>query len=365
MIVCTKENLLRALLSVERAVGKNSTLPVLSHVALIPSTGRLRIQATDLDLAIIATMPAKVEIREPFTLPMKTFLGFVAALPDETIHIKKEKNNLFVTAGSFRGKLHTGTFTDFPIIPLFPQTNSLKLNGKNFSQALRDVLTASAHTETRPELNGVYVHSEERWLRVVATDTFRLALRALSFAPGDALSIILPTRSAQEASRLFQDDPEIECWTNEAQCTLCSPRVTLTSRLVEGAFPDYRAILPGQAAASFDVARAELIQKLEAATVFAGRFNDIALTFRPHDASLALRAAHQDVGSYETTVSGTNASGEAQDLSVNLRYFLDGVRGIADETCRIELNGEKKPIVLRSASAETEALYLIMPIRQS
>ncbi|OHA49351.1 MAG: DNA polymerase III subunit beta [Candidatus Terrybacteria bacterium RIFCSPHIGHO2_01_FULL_58_15] len=376
-MTCTRENLLYGLSLVERAIGRSASLPILSHVALKSQTGKITFSATDLDIAVVVSVPAKVDGSGSWAVPYRPLAGFVGALPEETVQLKPGGKALVVKSGAFQGKIRTGDAEEFPIIPQLKQAEKVSLPKSGFSEALEAALVAVAASETRPELTGVAVIGEANTVTVVATDTFRLAVRTLPYEGENPFAIILPQRTAQEVIRLFKESRENEEKREEGtdrgftfkitehQCLFEDGGLSLTSRLLEGSFPDFRAIIPRSAAAQVRLSRRELTRRLEAATFFTGRLNDVHITLQKEGGGITIAAENPDVGAYETSLEGEEGKGEEQTVAFNLRYFLDGLRGFSDEDVVLEFNGEQKPLLIRPAQGRSGNLYLLMPIRTS
>lgn len=363
MLMCTKENLLRGLSSVERAITRSPSLPILSYVILQPVTGKLHLRATDLDIAIIARIPAKTETNEPFALPLRILLGFVNAITEENITFQKKGKNISLSAGAFQSTIQHGPLDDFPIIPELDEKNTIRFSGTKLAEAFQQTAIAAALTDSRPELTGIFFRFDGDTITIAATDTFRLAFRVLQAPESNEFSLILPYRTAREVVRLFGNQP-IELSFTQNQCSFSSQDTTLISRLIEGTFPDFKAIIPTNHLASCAIPKAELLQKSEGASFFTGRLNDVRLSLDAKQKTLSLSTENPDVGSYKTTLDAQEQSGENQDVAVNLKYFLDGVRGISGEAIRLQFNGDTKPIVLRNANEGLLEQYLLMPIRK-
>lgn len=367
MVLCTKENLFRGLTLVERAMGRNISLPVLANVAIRFERGKMIFTATDLELAAVAVVPAKSEGDDAFTVPLRELSGFVSALPEDIVQLKRSGKTIVISSGAFKGIFQGGSIDDFPIVPELREAPVVHLDASPFIEALEHVAVATAFTETRPELTGVALSVEGNTLQLAATDTFRLALRVLSYTQPESFSVILPHRTAREVVRLFkQTKSPLVFQTTEHQCVFSAPGLTLTSRLIEGAFPAFRAILPKEWTARLRVPKAELLKRLEAASFFTSRFNDVKVTLRGTAKALVIAAESPGIGSYETELSGEEGEGEEQTISVNLRYLTDGLSGIRTNDVIVETNGHTKPAVLRPHYMETkEDMYLMMPIRPS
>ena len=361
-VSCTREHLLRGLQLVERALGKNATLPILEHVAIKTQAGKLSLAATDLEIAVIVTIPAKPEGEEAWTVPARVFAGLIASVPDGPVQIKKSGKTMTIKGKGFLGKINCGVVDEFPIIPEADEgAKHIKLNAKLFTGLIEQTVVATAVTESRPELNGVFVSAEGALLSVAATDTFRLALRVIPYEDPDEFTVILPARTAQEIIRLFKDAEILDVKIDENQITIEAQDVIFTSRLIEGSFPDYTAIIPKDKKASVTVDKQALMDALEAAGHFTSRLNDVHLSIKKGGEVLSVSAENADIGNYTKDVE-TQGEGEAE-ASFNIRYLIDGLRTLSGEKIDIEMNGEQKPTVLKPQGGEEQDLYLLMPIR--
>lgn len=363
-ISCTKEHLIRGLSVIEHALGKNAALPILEHVALKTSAGKLTLTATDLEIAATVTIPAKADEEDAWTVPARIFSGFVSSLPDGPVQMKKTGKALAVKGKQLSGKLNLGNIDDFPIIPeLHDDVKKITLATGPLRTALEGVSVACALTESRPELNGISLATEGNQLVFAATDTFRLAVRAVSYEDADTFSIILPIRGAQEFSRLFKDTDKVDLLIGENQFGAEGGDIQFTSRLVEGSFPEYEAILPKEHEAHITVDRKLFLERLEAATYFTSRLNDVVLDVQ-NGKKVGISAENNDIGEYSTDISGSDGEGESK-AAFNIRYLLDGVRTLEGDEITIKISGSQKPAVLRPASLDEDQkdLYLVMPIR--
>ena len=361
-IVCTKQNFLSGLAAVERAIGRNATLPILSYVSVIAKAGKVVLSATDLDIGVVSAIPAKVDEEDTITLLFKPLASFVTSLPEDTIQIKKSGKFITVRSGTLQGRFQSGNNDDFPIIPDLSEAEPIRFSTQELLRTLEEVLPASSITDTRPELTGVALIVDGNRLSVVATDTFRLALRTVPYSHHEVFSVIVPQRSVQEIIRLFKRDETLEVRFAEHQMRVSASETALTSRLLEGTYPDFRAILPKPTQKKTRVSRQTLLSRLEAAVPFAGRLNEVRLTFREGGKTLIISAEHPDVGTYEGEVQ-IKEGAEEGTIVCNIRYFLDGIRSMRDPECVLELNGEAKPLVLRPQDETGEDCYLLMPIR--
>lgn len=365
MITCTRDHLLRGLNAVERASTRNPTLPALAHVAMRGKPGKLVLSATDLDIAVVAAIPARIDGEgEAWTLPFRSAQNFISSIPDETVQLKKNGKHVTISSKSAKGKFHIGKIEDFPIIPEITGRDSALLHGAQFFRGLEETVLATAATDTRPELTGVLLSTEGSALTLAATDTFRLALRTIPYEAPETFTVILPQRSAQEAIRLFRGGEDVRFRATEHQCIFETPDIFFTSRLIEGTFPDFRTILPKKTRAQIRLPREAFLRRVEGSQAFTSRLNDVLLEYGGADASLRVTTENSDVGSYETVLSGSDGSGEAQAVTFNLRYLLDGIRGIRTDDLILELNGDTNPSVMRPISENSDDLYLIMPIRK-
>ncbi|MBI2587870.1 DNA polymerase III subunit beta [Candidatus Azambacteria bacterium] len=366
---CLKENLFPAIEAISRVGGRATTLPILQQTLIEATEGRISFTTTDLEIAIETWVSGKVDQPGKGTAPTALFTQLITqALPGK-ISVERKSAALAVKTENFSSTLAGFDPAEFPIIPkLASARRAGTIPGETLARAITQVLPAAATSDVRPELSGLYLEFGGRALTLAATDSFRLAERTLTPVArreGEKPEkVIVPARAMSEVSRIFGvGNEEIEVLVEKAQIVFQAKNTRLTSRLIEGEYPEYRAILPKSAATELVVSRQELLAHIRTASLFAGRVKDVVLEGNPEKGTLAIRSGEGDVGEYEATMPA-HGSGDAVTVTFNHRYLLDGLGALEGEEVKLAFSGEAAPGLLQDPN-EKRFLYLLMPIKRT
>lgn len=359
---CITSHLMRAAGIAERFCGKNIALPALSHVLVEAEGSTITITATNLEHAVEWRVPGRVARKGKVCVPAKVFSSLIQSFGDEKIEAEEDRGNLRLKAESRNGKVNGINTEDFPLVPKVKKTASFGIGALPFAAGLTRVLPAVSGSEFKPELAGVFMRAANDMLIFAATDTFRLAeeMVPLKKAVGDAVSCIVPERTAQEIARIFDADAgDIEISIGENQLLAESAEGKIVSRLIEGNFPDYHAIIPARFATSAYIKKNELLAGIRSASIFASKLQETTIKFS--SSGLEIASANPDVGDYRVTVPAA-FEGEEISMSFNWRYLLDGVQSLQDEEIFFGCTQESSPALLRNKSHQRFS-YVVMPIR--
>lgn len=372
-ISCLQENLAAALSVVRSCVGKESGLPILSHI-LIRAEGKLiYLNTTNLELAIQSSVRGKVEEEGSIAVPAKTLTDFITLLPKEKIELKIENNTtLSITCGSYTTKI-LGTIPDeFPLISPPLEGSVITCKQKLLKTALAAAGHAAAQQETRPELHGVYLAGSgaKKEFVCVGTDAYRLSEKNIKLESGDVdeITCIIPLRTVQELSRtiLLDDDSSCDIRITDTQFCIKTEIIDCVSKIVQGAFPDYKSIIPQNFHTRAVIDRDALARAVKATSLFSrGGLNDIACRFNPSDGAhgtVTLSSANAGVGENTVTLEAEMTGGE-NGITLNYRYLLDGLSHIESERVAMGIVDTQSPCVLRPVGKD-DFTYLIMPIRE-
>ncbi|MBI3115608.1 MAG: DNA polymerase III subunit beta [Candidatus Kerfeldbacteria bacterium] len=360
---CTQENLNRGLSIVSHVATRNVSLPILNNVLIQAEPGSIKLSATNLEIGVRCLLRGKVERAGRFTVNGKLFADYVALLPKDRVDVSLDGTALHVTSPGSKTTIRGASADEFPVIPEVKRDHSMKVPGADVKAAITRVIFAAAADEARPEISGVLIQARDKTLTLAATDSYRLAEQRLDLpqAVGREAKVILPSRSLQEVLRTLGDEP-VELILEENQALFAYDDVELTTRLIEGRYPDYAEIIPASHETTLEVGRGELINAVKQASLFCKHgVYDVTLE-SDGEKKLVVRAANTQAGEHETelTVKGT---GGATSIVFNYRYLLDGLGAMPTDTVVLELGSSSSPGLLRSKGARG-GLYLIMPIRQ-
>lgn len=361
---CERDSLVEALGAAGRAVAnRGGALPVLAGVRAELTGDRLRFTGSDLELTIEVEIEVAGERDGVAVLPSKIASDLVRSLGDPRVEVSVEADEATITAGRFESSLRLLPADEFPRLSL-PADDAVTLVAADFAQALHQVVSAASADDARPILTGVLLAAEDGGLRLVATDSYRLAVRDL---PGTTVlregqSVLVPSRALKELERLLGSHEEITLRLGEREATFEVGGVRLTTRLIEGEFPNYRGLIPASHPNRLTVGREALVEAVRRVKLMAREPNTPVRLAMSAD-GLELVAITQDVGqAHEQLDAGYE--GEALTVAFNPEYLLSGVEVTPGDEITLDTVDAQKPAVIRSAGAQ-EFLYLLMPVRVS
>lgn len=376
-ISTTQENLNEGLSLVSRVSSKNINLPILQNVLLKVDGKILRLSATNLELAVSCSVRGKVEDEGECTVPARLFADYISLLKTGQVDLELSGNTLKVKSGKTETKINGIPATEFPVIPRVSEGQVYHLSISALHHALGSVLFATAQTESRPELTGVFFSfhgpNGKNTLTVAATDSYRLGETVIPLekeSSGAPTTLIVPGRTLIELGRMIggahnlleaTETLTVTVSENQVQFELASAE--LQSRVIEGTYPDYRQIIPAQFRTDATLPRAEFAAAVKAASLFTkSGLYDVRLEFSPH-APLVIRAADAATGEHRAEVSG-EVTGAENFVVVNYKYLLDGLGAISDDEVIFKMIDASNPCLLVPKEPTEKYQYIVMPIKQ-
>ena len=356
----------------ERISGKNSSLPILGNTALRSIKNLLEISATNLEFAVVYKILSKNTGEWQAVVPAKALSQLITTLPGDQITLQATERGLVIEGGSSKTTLRALSGEEFPVIPsIEDRTNQIEVEAEAFCEALGRVSGIASLTTTRPEISGVFFGFSQKECRIAATDSFRLgecvaALRKTTLQT----SFILPQRAAREAAAIFggkagvlgitatPTQVEFEYAPSE---DISQPSIRLVSRLIDGEYPNYQEIIPKHFQAKVRINRAEFLNHLKGASVFANRINEVRLIIDPKRKGVEFRSQSPDIGETTSFMTAT-VEGSLQEASFSWRFLSEGLAAIRDDVVEFSLSGEEGPAILTGVKEEG-CLYVVMPLR--
>lgn len=361
---CERDTLVEALSSAGRAVAnRGGALPVLAGVRAELTGDRLRLTGSDLELTIEVELEVAGEADGVAVLPSKLASDLVRSLGDPRVAVSVEGDQANITAGRFESSLRLLPADEFPRLAT-PTEEAVTLAAGDFAAALQQVVPAASSDDARPILTGVLLAAEEGGLRLVATDSYRLAVRDL---PGTSVlsegqSVLVPSRALKELQRLLGSADQITLRLGEREATFEVAGTRLTTRLIEGDFPNYRGLIPASHPNRLTVGREALVEAVRRVKLMAREPNTPVRLVMSSD-GLELVAITQDVGQAHEQLDADYV-GDELTVAFNPDYLLSGVDVTPGDEITLDTVDGQKPAVIRSAGA-IEFLYLLMPVRVS
>lgn len=362
-IECTQGNLQRALSLVSRTVGTRSTLPVLANILLRTEKGRLRLSATNLEMGISTIVGGRVEEEGDITLPAKLLSEFIATNPDEIIQLSTKDDEATLKSSHFTAQIKGIAASEFPAIPEITSEFEADVSSSELKQAITQTVFSAAVDETRPVLAGMLVKIKADEMRLVATDSFRLAEKTLKLDKKvtSETEVIIPARTMIEVVRLLEDEANpVRLRLGENQVAFSIGETYLISRVVEGSFPDYEQIIPKELPIKTQANRGELVNAMKMSTLFA-RDAAGSVKIKISAKQIEVLATSPQLGENKSTVQA-ETKGEELEIAFNARYFLDALLVLSGDKVDLGFVGKLNPCVLRDIT-DPNFQYIIMPLR--
>lgn len=365
-----KDNLKEGLNIAERATGKNLTLPILNNVLIEAKENFITLASTDLEIAIVSKILAKVEKEGKAVLPTKLLLNFISLLPEGKIKLLLKNKNLLVECENFRGQFQTYNPEDFPIIPKVKTSEFMEIESKDFFQGASQVVEITSLNQIKPELSGVYFLFSDNSLKMVGTDSFRLAEKKIELENkiSREFSFILPAKAVRELISILKDkEGKIKIFSSPNLILFdFSPQeissfVQVTSKTIEGEYPNYQEIIPKYYKTKITLKREDFLNHIKTASLFSGRINEIKLSIQPKENKISISAKSPEIGESESFLFG-EIEGEKLEISFNYKFLLDGLENIRSTEVVLELSDGENPGVLKPVG-DLSYLYVLMPIK--
>ncbi len=365
-IIVVQENLRNALAICSRAVANSNTLPMLGNILLQTKSGMLQMSSTNLEIGIAELVRCKVEEEGAVCIPARLLNEVVSNLPAEPVTISTEGVEVRLSAGKFRTTLKTVPVDDFPNVVDTLPAEAVSLPAEAISRAIEGVLFAVSTNETQAELCGVSLSVTSTGLVVAATDRYRLAECVVPVTGDRTLPVarvIFPTRAMAEVVRSLHvlGEGEAVVGIQENQAVFGIGNTTISTRLIDGQFPEYEAIIPKDFSVIVEASRQECAAALKAVSVFSKGAAGVSVAYSESEQQLQFSARSQDAGEGVVEVEA-KVSGGSDTALFNPRYMLDVMQFLTSKDVRVKLNSPTSAVVLEGAD-DPNYRYLVMPIK--
>jgi DNA polymerase III subunit beta len=359
--VCQRDDLAQKLGVVARAVSTRANVQILSGVLLRAEAGRLNLAATDMELSLRSSLEAQVEGEGATVAPGRLLVDLVRLLPENevTIEHKAEENVLHVTCGPSSATLNTYAAEDFPRLPDLDAVGTFTVGRDSLLDTVSRVARSASRDESRPVLTGILVRFEAGKLVMAATDSYRLSVKETPLE-GEApdLEAIIPARALGELARIAQGGNTIELGVHENQVVFATGDAWLTTRRIDGQFPNYKQLLPEGFEHEVALPRGEILDVVRRVGVMVQRTSPIQLRFA--EGELTVFARTQDVGEAKESLP-VQFAGNPLEIGFNADFLREGIESIAADEIQLRLISPLRPAVIQGG--EDDPTYLIMPIR--
>lgn len=365
-INCKQADLAKGLSTVAHAVSNRSTLPILANILVEAEQRRLKLSATNLEIGIVATIDAEVFESGITTLPAKTFIDLVNSLRPGQIELSSEEESFDVhvkSAGS-KAMIKGMDPEEFPSIPTEEGEEPIILEAGQLKEMIAQTVIAAADDDSRPVLTGVFTEISNEQVSFAAADAFRLALRVapLQGHKVDHAPILIPARTMAELARILPNDGAVQMVVtpNRSQVLFHTEHIDLTSRLIEGTFPNIQAAIPKEHKTRVVVETKEFTAALKSVNPFARDNSNITRIKIEAAGSVTLEASAEDVGNNITTIDAA-VEGPDVEIILNAKYVADVLGVLGTPEMAIEITSAARPAIFKPVSA-TEYTYVAMPM---
>jgi DNA polymerase-3 subunit beta len=358
---CDRDELSEALQTVQRGVSTRPGIPALTGVLIEAAEGgTLTLTTTDLEVSARLSVDG-VTVSEPGTalVPARLLGDVVKSLAPAPVDIDADQGQARISCGAYEGTVRLLPAEDFPTLQS-PSGTRVTVEAPRFAEAVGQVGRAASKDEARPILTGVLLEVNREGVTLVATDSYRLAVRELTATAAGEAKAIVPERAIAEAGRAAagEEKGEVEVFLDQSQAAFRIGGLTLTSRLIEGEFPNYRQLLPDAYESRLSASRQGLLEAVRRVGLMARDSAPVRLSFNA--LGVRLSSSSPDLGEAVETVE---ARYEGEDLTVafNPQYLADGLQVATGENVRLEVRDGLKPGIVRGESEDFT--YLVMPVR--
>ncbi len=364
-IECSNKKLKYFISLADKITSKNSTLPILDSILLIAENNILKIRSTNLDIGIEFEIPL-INIKEPGKIAVPGYIlnNILSTLQTEkTILISTINNNLNLSTKNNSIIIQSKQTEDFPTIPKINTGDIFKVNSKKFTNGIKSVIYSSSISDIKPEISSIYIYNDNNTLIFTATDLFRLAEKKIQHKNTNNINgIIIPFRNANEIIKIFEDvDCDINIRFNKNQIVFYCDNIYLTSRLIDGIFPDYKQIIPKDILTEVIVLKQDFINTLKITNIFTDKFNKVNFIIDIKNNIFEVNSKN-DLGENKTNINST-LSGDNISISLNSKYIVDCFQSISSDSILLQFAGENKPVIIKGVG-DGSFIYLIMPINK-
>ena len=364
-LTCSQKDLRFALDIVSCAVSSSTTLPVLNNILLKAADKKLFFSATNLEIAINSSIAADIKNEGSITIPSRLITSYISLLEDGEVEMKVEDMTLHLKSKSSQTKIKGISPDEFPLIPKVEKDASFEVTAKDLAEAIDCTVFSASSSTSRPILSGVYMQGEKGVLKMVATDSYRLAEKKtpLTKKTEKAIDCIVPVRTLLELGRILNTNFEkevVEVHISKNQILFSLDGVELISRLIEGKFPDYEKIIPRATRTKVETNVGHLTQATKRVTLFAKENNNSVKLTATNDGRMQIATDETAIGEEKAEVDIT-MTGENNKVALNSQYLLDVLGHMKENVC-IEMDEKLTPIIVRPVK-NNDYLYIIMPLK--
>jgi len=366
-----KDNFKKGLNIIEKIIGKNLSLPILDNVLINTEESFLSLTSTDLETAIKLWILTKIHKKGKVVVPARFLSNFVSLLPEEKVVLEEKKQNLLIECKNYKTQIQGYNPEEFPIIPEIKNPEFLEVDNKKFCFGLSQIVEMASLSQTRPEISGIYFLFSNNLIKIVATDSFRLAEKTVPLGKKikKEYSFILPQKPTREIINILGErEGKLKIYFSPNQTLfefpmkgVSHPQVQITSRLIEGEYPSYQEIIPKKFKTHIVLKKDKFLNQIKTASLFSGKINEVKITINLQKKEVEIFAQSPDIGESKSSLSA-KIEGDPMQVSFNHKFLIDGLSNIKSSEVIFDLTKEEGPCVLKPMG-DSSYIYVIMPIK--
>lgn len=367
--IAIRSNIKDAISVIEKSAGENTNLPILKNILIEAANNIITFTTTNLETAVSHNVSGKIIEGGKITIPLSLLASLIGNIQSDRLNFEQKGNSLEVATDNYSAVIHGMAAEDFPITPKIKNPESyIEIKSVFFREAIQQTTVAAQFSDLRPELSSVFFNFSLESIKLAATDGFRLSEKTI---PGNAFTakkleafkVLIPLRTAYEVARITKDDEMMRISIDENQILFKTEKTELISRLVEGNFPEYGAIIPHEFTAEVVVDREDFANAIKLAGVFGQRNSEVKIKIHQNKKAIEMSSADQALGE-NTYMLPAKIKGEALETFFNWRYLSDPMKTIKEDDVFLGLQEEANPALIRGTS-DTSYFYVLKPILKS
>lgn len=364
-IECIKDKLSYAVAKAERITGKNITLPVLACILLEAENSTLTIKSTNLDLGLEITIPVKVIKPGKVAVSGSVLYNFISNITnDKNVTLEVIAGNLKVSTKHSESLIKAFPVDDFPNIPKIKSDKPFTFNVPNLIKGFKSVMYSSSVSTIRPVLSSILLSSEEDSVIFVATDSFRLAEKKIGTKKHKEFSqILIPFKNVGEIIRTLEDiKDDATVYLNENQIAFSYGEIYITSRVIDGTFPDYKQIIPKEVKTEVTLLKQDFLSGLRISNIFSDKFSQVTFFISPKEKVFRITTKNMDIGENVNNLDAV-VKGEELTISFNYKYIIDCFQSIDADSITLSLSDSTRAMIIQG-TGDKSFTYLVMPMNK-
>lgn len=367
-LIILKKNLKDGLRVIEQIIKNDTDLPILKNFLIETFDNKIKLSATNLELAVISFISGKIIENGGVTIPFDVFNSIINNLQNERINIEVNGDKILIKTDNYEAEINGIKKDDFPIIPKIKNNNSY-IEIQN--SVLKDIFTSVVNSitkDSKPEFNGILCDYQNSIIKFISTDTFRLSEKTIlnnyfKSNIDNTFKVIIPSKTINEVIKETQlnEDGKMNIFFDQTQIAFKSENTEIISRLINGEFPEYQQIIPKSYEIEIILNKNELINAIKLVGIFTDRLNEIKLITKENIKNVEI-FSHNNIFGANKYLIPAKIKGEPIEVIFNWKFLLDGIKNINSENIFLGLNNSNKPAIIKS-SEDTSYFYILMPIK--